>query len=83
MERADQLFDLTPREIAWRFEALAARRRERDEEAWMTAKYVALAVHTPEKLPPRPVFYRKEQKAMTDDELRSRLLSWAGKGETS
>ncbi len=79
MPDADRLFDLTPREIAWRLEAFRARGRERDESAWMTAQYAALAAHAPEKLPARPAFFRAEQSDMTDDDIKSRLLAWAGK----
>lgn len=48
----------------------------------MTARYIALAVHAPEKLPPRPVFLCAPQREMSDQEMKSRLLTWAEKEAT-
>ena len=78
---AERLFDKTPREIAWTFSALAARKRAADECAFMAARYIAFAVHAPDRMPPRPVFYPAKTPAMTEKDLKTRLLAWAGKGE--
>jgi len=50
--------------------------RRRLEELWLLARYAALAVHAPEKLPAMPP---APLRPMTDDEMKQRLLGWRRK----
>ena len=46
-------------------------------ERWLLSRLMALAVHAPDRLPAAPA--RVHGPAMTDEEMKQRLLSWRGK----
>ena len=64
------MFESTPREILWRIQAMAERKRFLAEilrqEAWMIGKYAGIAVNAPEKYPPFP----REHRRMGEEEMR-------------
>lgn len=73
MAHPEQLFSLTPAEISARLKRENARRYQQDLMAWISARYILLAVHCPEKMPREPCFFPREQPDMTDDEIKARM----------
>ncbi|MBE5787970.1 MAG: hypothetical protein E7324_10640 [Clostridiales bacterium] len=53
-----------------------AQEKRRRQEEWRLSRYIALAVHAPDRLPPPPV---DNLSPMTDEEMKRRLLSWRRK----
>lgn len=78
IENPWQVLSYTPREISLFLQAHQARERKRQQQLWLLSRYVALAVHAPEKLPPPPADLLPD---MTDEEMKQRLLAWRGKEE--
>ena len=69
--------DLTPKELALFFAAHRARREQKAQQLLLLARYAALAVHAPDRLPPPPS--PDPHRPMTADEMKQRLLAWRGK----
>ena len=74
---AESLWHLTPREVMARLKREQALRTTQDKMAWIMARYIALAVHCPEKLPPAP-HDPYEKKTMNQDEMKSAMRAWEG-----
>ena len=83
MEDAYALLRLTPREIRAKFEAAAARRRcaaeLADMQAWLTGRYVLMALHAPKRYPRRPDGVRAQRRPMTDAQMKQVFISMAGR----
>lgn len=82
-----KLLALTPGEIELEFSALAARRqamaRQADLAAWLTGRYVMLAVHAPKKFPRSPDGVRKPAEEMSPAQMKQVFMDIAAKrGET-
>ena len=81
MARAWELADLTPREIENAFAAEAARREQAAERmdllACLIGRYTMIAVHAPRRYPDAPNGIARTPRAMSDDEMRSALISIA------
>ena len=75
---AKDFFACTPREISLVLVAHRARTERAAEERWIAGRYMALAVHAPERLPAHPA-PRLSGREMTDDEMKQRLAAWRGK----
>ena len=74
-----QLFSMTPREISLALSIQRTRERQQMPHTWLLSRYMALAIHAPDKLPPPPM---DEMPEMTGDEIKRRLLAWRRKEET-
>lgn len=79
MEEAIRLFSMTPREISLSIRVHQALENRRCQKEWLLSRYIALAVHAPDRLPPRPA---GDLAPMTDDEMKKRLLSWRRKDQS-
>ena len=79
MPHAAALMEMTPREVELELTAFAAREKAKRLETWLLGRYVALAVHDPARYPPPPAALPSA--AMTDDEMKQRLLAMRGKDE--
>ncbi|MBR6525485.1 MAG: hypothetical protein IKT57_05900 [Clostridia bacterium] len=76
---AENLWHLTPREIMARLKREKALRYASDKMAWVMARYIALAVHCPEKLPPAPMDPVEEGgEMMSPDEMKNRMRALGG-----
>lgn len=78
MDYVESFWQLTPREISWRLEGGAARYQAGDKMAWIAARYIMLAVHLPEKMPDKPVFYPEKEKDMSAEEMKKRFEVFKG-----
>lgn len=76
-----RLLDMTAREIEWFFRAEAARRQREAEQvdfaAWLTGRYVLMALHTPRRFPRRPDAILRRPAAMNDEEIKQVFLNLA------
>lgn len=72
MQHPGEILHFSPREIETEFRALAARRQRETEQldllAWLTGRYVLMAMHVPRRYPHRPdgVLHKKEAMAAAD-----------------
>lgn len=82
VKEAKDFFACTPWEISLLLSAHRARIEQEAEARWLAGRYMALAVHAPDRLPaaPAPRFSGRE---MTDDEMKQRLVAWRGKEGTA
>ena len=71
---------MTPREIRLLFQAYETMARRRIEDFALLGRYMALAVHAPDRLPPLPP-PNVPASPMTDEEIKRRLMQIAGKEE--
>lgn len=72
---------MTPREIRCLFRSYERQEQKRQEDRALLARFIALAVHAPDRLPPVPSFAAPGE-AMTDEEMKNRLMRIAGKEMT-
>lgn len=74
MENPWEILCLSPREIEWRFRALAQRRRMQGENidllAFLVGRYVALGFHAPKKYPRKPNSLAYPPKEMTANQMK-------------
>ena len=83
----ERLFHQTPKEMEWTFASFSAQKRRElelaDIAAWLTGRYVALALLAPNRYPERPngVLTADAESAMTDLEIQQAFQSIFGKGE--
>lgn len=70
------LFAMTPREIHLLLTARQAAITRENQRLLLLARYVALAVHDPARLPDLPAPPLSD---MTDEEMKQRLLAWRRK----
>ena len=75
---ATDLLSLTPREAALVLSAHRAKREEALMDQWRLSRLVALAVHAPDRLPPRPL-PAAPPAPLPYGEMKRRLLAWRGK----
>ena len=47
--------------------------RQRDQEAWQAAQYIALALLSPGSYPAFPLFTPEESPCMAEDQIREKL----------
>lgn len=78
MGHAEELWGLTPNEISSRMKSEHARRSMMDHMAWISARYIMLAVHCPEKMPSAPVFFPPEREDMTAEEMKALMRRMKG-----
>ena len=78
LECVEEFWRLTPREIAWRLQQGAARLQAGDKMAWIAARYIMLAVHLPEKMPDKPVFYPEQEPDMSAEQMKKRFDVFRG-----
>ena len=71
-------FALSPRELHLLLTAHRARLDQRAAGRLLLARYIALAVHDPLRLPDLPP-PSSPSRPMTDEEMKQRLLAWRGK----
>ena len=76
MPGTDAFLRKTPRELGLLLRAFAAREKKRQTEAWLLGRYMAFAVHDLAHYPPPPF---APSPAMTDEEMKQRLLAMRGK----
>jgi len=72
-----RLLALTPAEIILSLRAHQAQMRQRVQETWLLGRYVALAFHAPDRMPPCPAPLPEGN--MEPEEMKRRLLAWRGK----
>lgn len=81
MARAWDLVHLTPREIENAFAAEAARREQAAQQmdllSCLIGRYTMIAVHAPRRYPEAPNGIVYAPRAMSDDEMRTALISIA------
>ena len=87
VSRPWQLLQLTPREIEMEFAAIAAHRQQLAEQAdlaaWLTGRYVLLAMHAPKKFPRSPDGVRRKAEQMSPAQIKQVFKDIAAKrGET-
>lgn len=78
MDRTEDMWDLTPNEISSRIKSERARRSLMDHMAWISARYIMLCVHCPEKMPSAPVFFPPEREDMTAEEMKALMRRMKG-----
>ncbi|MBQ9263741.1 MAG: hypothetical protein IJ189_05960 [Clostridia bacterium] len=78
--QAPAFFRMTPREIHYALTVCQARARQQAKQSLLLARYMALAVHDPARLPdalPDP-----PASPMTGEQMKQRLLAWRRKETT-
>lgn len=74
MEDPWAILMLSPREIEWRFRALAQRRRMQDEKidlmAFLIGRYASIGFHAPKKYPRKPDALAYPPKEMTANQMK-------------
>lgn len=85
IEEAYLLTTLSPREIELYLQAIEEKRREdverMDMQAWLTGRYVLMAMHAPRRYPHRPEGVRQKNKAMADESMKRVFLAMAARRE--
>lgn len=83
VSRAWELLSLTPGEIELEFEAIAGRQRmqarQDDLAAWLTGRYVLMALHQPRKFPRSPDGVRLPPEEMTSSQMKQAFMRIAAK----
>lgn len=69
----DTLWRMTPEEFVSCMRLHTARLQNAMLRQWAAARYTALAVHQPDRLPDRPPLLTVPEAAMPDDEIKRRL----------
>ena len=77
MAEAAAFFGMTPREIHLLLLARLAQEEQRQQRLLLLARYTALAVHAPERLPAAPP---ASLAPMTSDQMKARFLNAVRKG---
>ena len=69
----DALWRMTPEEFVNCMRLYTARLQNAQLQQWVAARYTALAVHQPDRLPDRPPFSAVPEASMSDAEMKRRL----------